>query len=70
MGAFQSERDFKIGFQSELALVCSAVHLYLLLAECEVRTEVMDARFFLSVYGPSSAKRAGHENKGGTNEDP
>ena len=42
---------------------------YLLLAECEVRTASYGPSFFPSFYGPS-AKRAGHENKEGKNEDP
>ena len=41
----------------------------LLLAECEVRTASYGPSFFPSFYGPS-AKRAGHENKEGKNEDP
>ena len=42
---------------------------YLLLAECEVRTASYGPSFFPSFYGPS-AKRAGHVNKEGKNEDP
>ena len=42
----------------------------LLLAECEVRTGgKLWTEFFPSFYGPS-AKRLGHENKEGKNEDP
>ena len=41
----------------------------LLLAECEVRTASYGPSFFPSFYGPS-AKREGHENKEGKNEDP
>ena len=45
------------------------LYLYLLLAECEVRTAVYGPSFFPFFYCPS-AKRAGHENKEGKNEDP
>ena len=45
------------------------VNKYFLLAECEVRTASYGPSFFPSFYGPS-AKRAGHENKEGKNEDP
>ena len=44
-------------------------NINLLLAECEVRTASYGPSFFPSFYGPS-AKRAGHENKEGKNEDP
>ena len=47
---------------------CSQV-IYLLLAECKVRTASYGPSFFPSFYGPS-AKHAGHENKEGKNEDP
>ena len=42
---------------------------YLLLAECEVRTASYGPSFFLP-FMAQSAKRAGHENKEGKNEDP
>ena len=43
--------------------------IYLLLAECEVRTARYGPSVFPSFYGPST-KRAGHENKEGKNKDP
>ena len=54
---------FKIGVRP----LCT--YIYLLLAECEVRTASYGPSFFPSFYGPS-AKREGHENKEGKNEDP
>ena len=45
------------------------IYIYLLLSECEVRTASYGPSIFPSFYGPS-AKRAGHENKEGKNEDP
>ena len=47
----------------------NAIYTNLLVAECEVRTESYGPSFFPSFYGPS-AKRAGHENEEGKNEDP
>ena len=49
--------------------IFTLINTYLLLAECEVRTASYEPNFFPSFYGPS-AKRAGHENKEGKNEDP
>ena len=49
--------------------VVDSTRIYLLLAECEVRTASYGPSFFPSFYG-SSAKSARHENKEGKNEDP
>ena len=67
----------KIKYCNCVALYCVVLccpvlccNVYLLLAECEVRTASYGlTEFFPSFYGPS-AKCAGHENKEGKNEDP
>ena len=59
---FSKARDMEL-------LYSVSTNTYLLLAECEVPYGKLWTEFFPSFYGPS-AKRAGHENKEGKNEDP
>ena len=52
-------------------ITCAGSSKYLLLAECEIRTASYGPSFFLPFMAQArSAKRAGHENKEGKNEDP
>ena len=60
--------SFYYFLHNSFSICCSGANKYLLLAECEVRTASYGPSFFPSFYGPS-AKRTGHENKEGKNED-
>ena len=61
--------NFRIKLDQETNFGFENLDIYLLLADCEVRTASYGPILFPSFYGPS-AKRASHENKEGKNEDP